>query len=428
VASTTPDAPTSAWDVFKSQIPELESISSNQSPVTRDIPILNLPTPGPSVGDDPVTLAVTLTPETAFLLQTYLRTVATWMDLLDFDLTYQLSIPRVALSSPLLFHSICAFTARHLSLSNSRQQSSWDPVARFHYGESLRLLIAALNSPSYKHALTATLLVSSYEILQALSSEPHSRHFMGAAMLIKSQGINANSVGIDRANFWVFVRHDIGVALAQERPLTLHPDEWSVSWRARETREDYLANRVLWILGRVINLVYGPNGSTVASKEGRELFLQELGEWRTGLSDSFIGIPYGEADEEGFRKVYFTVTAAGKRAILFLFNTSQLKYLAAAAFWYHVCRILLYAEPTLQDEAYIPQIQNQAELIGNIAISEFPDSLRVFATHGLYFAAKHINGLARKARLWNILNDVEAQLGYHTKSTVQRLQKLVEEN
>jgi hypothetical protein len=40
-------------------------------------------------------------------------------------------------------------------------------------------------------------------------------------------------------------------------------------------------------------------------------------------------------------------------------------------------------------------------------------------------AAKHINGIGRKARIWHILNDVEAHLGYHTRSVGKRLQDLL---
>jgi hypothetical protein len=135
---------------------------------------------------------------------------------------------------------------------------------------------------------------------------------MGAAMLIKSRHICARSVGIDRANFWIYVRHEIGMALAFEKPLLLNPDDWGVHWRENETREDILGNQILWILGRVINLVYGEEGNTPNSKPKRQEFLNELEEWRAGLSDAFIGVPYGEENEEGIRKVYFTVTTAGK--------------------------------------------------------------------------------------------------------------------
>ncbi|KAF2108554.1 hypothetical protein BDV96DRAFT_605609 [Lophiotrema nucula] len=401
--------PASVWDVFKWHVPGFEGVSDD-APPTAALANIVLPAPNPKRAEkDHVRYAIPLTEETAFLLKTYLRTVAIWMDLIDFDHTYQLSIPRLIFRSPLLLHSICAFTAKHLARANSRHHSSWEPVAREHYGKALRLLISALNSSAQENCLTATILLSSYEILDSLGEE-YRRHFLGVYSLIKAHGICDRARGIDRANFWVYVRHEIGVALATERPLMLSPEEWNFHLELGEQREDRLACHVLWITARAINLVYGPDGSTIEGKKMRQDMVRELEDWRSRLPDTFIGIPYGDKDEEGFRKVYFTVTAA-----------------AVAAFWYHVAHILLYAEPTLQDESYRPYVQDQAVLIAEIAISDFPDSLRVFASHGLYFAAKHITGIARKARLWNILNDVETQLGHHTRSYLKRLQDLVEQ-
>lgn len=402
--------PASTWDIFKTRIDGLDQVS-DESPSNDVYTQLNLAVPPSDVLPSTITTKapITLTSETAFLLQTYLRTVATWMDLMCHSSTYQLIIPKLTLTSPLLFHCICAFTAKHLSLSN-RRSTNWGPTATHHYGLALRYLIDALNTPSHPHALTATILLSSYEIIAGIASEHHRRHLLGQIMLIKHRNINAQSFGIDKANFWIHVRHEIGFAQTTGRPLMLKPEEWNVQWEEGETREDVLGNHVLWILARVLCLIYGPESTTRYGKQKRIEFLQELDDWRSSLSDTFIGIPYGEADAEGFRKVYFTVTAA-----------------AAAAFWYHVTHILLYAEPTLQDESYKELVQDQAMRLTNIAISDFPDSLRVFATHGLYFAAKHIQGIARKARIWNILNDVEAELGYHTRSMVKTLQDFVEQ-
>jgi hypothetical protein len=239
---------------------------------------------------------------------------------------------------------------------------------------------------------------------------------------------------MDRANFWIYVRHEIALALSSETPLVLDPSEWAVTWNEGETREDVLGNHVVWIVARVVNLIYGPHGRSAASKAKREAFLEELEVWRAGLSDTFVGVPYGEEDEEGFRRVYFPVAAA-----------------AAAAFWYHIVHILLYAEPTLQDESYVPLIQEQAMQITNIAISDFPAALKVFSTHGLFFgmstlllifhsthtntikcftnmpiAAKHIHGISRKARIWKALEDVEAETGYNTRAIVKHLQLLIE--
>ncbi|PVH98767.1 hypothetical protein DM02DRAFT_643403 [Periconia macrospinosa] len=354
---------------------------------------------------------MSLTPEGAFLFHTYLRTVAIWMDLMDHENTYQTHIPRYILTSPLLFHSVCAFAARYLSLCNSQQlHSTWESVASSHYGEALQLMIRALNSPSHDHIVTATILLSSYEIVSGIASERHRKHLLGQTMLIKYHKLSARSTGEDRANFWIHVRHEIGAALATERPVMLDPMEWGLTWHAEELREDVQGNHVLWILARVLNLIYGEEKQDEASNwEKREGFLQELEDWRKAQLHTFIGIPYGEEDDDGFRKVFFTVTAA-----------------AAGTFWYHVTHILLYAEPTLQNEAFVPFIQDQAKCIGDIAVSEFPDELRVFASHGLYYAAKHIEGLGRKARLWGIMNMVEEQLGYSTRPMVRRLQAGVE--
>jgi len=43
-------------------------------------------------------------------------------------------------------------------------------------------------------------------------------------------------------------------------------------------------------------------------------------------------------------------------------------------------------------------------------------------------AAKHIQGISRKARIWNVLKDVEAETGYNTRATVKHLQDLVEQD
>jgi hypothetical protein len=306
------------------------------------------------------------------------------MDIFDHASTFQHKIPQLVLASPLLFHCVCAFTANYLALSNSSHDPSWQVTAGKHYGESLRLLIEALSMPSHEHALTASMLLLSYEIHGALRSEDYRRHFLGLTVLIKSRHVTAQSSGTDRANFWIYIRHEIVVAMASEQPLILDPAEWEVSWRDGETREDVLGNHVLWILARVINLVFGPDGRTEAGKEQRQSFLHEMEIWRRGLSDTFIGIGYGDKDADGFRKVYFPVAAAAAAAFCAYTHVRHAQCILTSL-GYHITHILLYAEPELQDDAYIPLIQEQAMRITDIAISDFPPALMVFSTHGLFY-------------------------------------------
>lgn len=383
------EAPSSTIDIFRSHLDGLDQVKDFTSP---DIGLsIATTTPPNHINSSPVGTKL-ISSEGAFLLQTYVKTVATWMDLFDHSSTYQLKVPPLALASPLLFHAVCAFTANHLALSNTSLNASWKLVAVRHYGQALRLLIDALEVPFSETAMTGSMLLLSYEVHGAIRSEDYRRHFLGLTMLIKSHGITAQSCGTDLANFWIYCRHEIAVALANERPLVLDPADWVVSWKEDEGREDVLGNQMMWILARVINLVFGPDGAD-NSKGAREGFLQELEAWRTGLSPCFIGIPYGDTDDDGFRKIYFTVTAA-----------------AAAAFWYHIAHILLYAEPVLQDDSYIPLIQDEAMKITNITISDFPAALKVFSTHGLYYGelaaatshAKRTNTGSRKAHQNNI--------------------------
>lgn len=42
-------------------------------------------------------------------------------------------------------------------------------------------------------------------------------------------------------------------------------------------------------------------------------------------------------------------------------------------------------------------------------------------------AAKHIHTVSQKARVWNVLKDIETDTGYHTRSTVKHLQAQVEQ-
>lgn len=87
------------------------------------------------------TLSQTLSPDTvvelndesAFLLQTFSAGLATWMDVFDFDKTYERQVTKRALHSQLLIHCICAFTAKNLSLLSSGEV--WDPISSRYYGE-----------------------------------------------------------------------------------------------------------------------------------------------------------------------------------------------------------------------------------------------------------------------------------------------------
>jgi Fungal specific transcription factor domain len=239
------------------------------------------------------------------LLNQFRQGMATWMDIFDHACTYEREVCRLSLTSELLLRCICAFTAKQLCLRPSGE--IWTPIATKYYSESLSLLIEQLNDPeSSDVALTAVILLSSYEIL-ATQGQAHRRHCEGAMKLMRMQGISACSLHLDRANFWIWVRHDISVAIINEAPLQMSPKEWHVTWREGETQEDLLGNQLLWLVGRAVDWIYG--GRT--SRENDNI-LRDAEEWYASLSAPSRGVKYGDLVENGLSKVHFAVTAAGE--------------------------------------------------------------------------------------------------------------------
>ncbi|KAK8104664.1 uncharacterized protein PG998_011697, partial [Apiospora kogelbergensis] len=294
----------------RSRTLSVPSISSSVNPQrgSNSDPSVSLSSPSPS--------PLSINSEAAHLLSVYTTGVATWMDVFDHDRSYQCEVPRRCLVSSLLTKCVCAFAAKQLSLIASGE--IWSAPATHYYGDALLLLIQHLNSASDSgrdDMLTANMLLSSYEMLEAHTHE-HQRHLHGALALIRERGIDARSEGIDRANFWIYVRHEITIALENATPLQFSPDEWNYEWRTGETEEDILGHQVLALAARAIHLIYAPDTNLSLHSQLARI-RQEAAVWLDNLPISFQGVKYGCPDDLGFEKIYFAPpsisTVSGER-------------------------------------------------------------------------------------------------------------------
>ena len=253
---------------------------------------------------------VVLTPETVYLLKRFRHGLATWMDVFDRNCTYQREVCQRALTSDLLLRCICALTARQLCLLASGE--IWTPVATKYYSQSLNLLIRQLSSPESKdEAMSAVMLLSSYEVLAAPGQEHH-KHYDGAMNLIRIRGINARSIGLDKANFWIWIRHEITVAIVNKSPLQMSPKYWNIDWQVNEAEEDTLGNQVLWLVGRAVDWIYQHG-----TPEEYHHLLKDSEGWYMGLPIPFRGVYYGEPVEYGLSKIHFATPAAGESSYSF---------------------------------------------------------------------------------------------------------------
>ncbi|KAI0128328.1 C6 zinc finger domain protein [Xylariales sp. AK1849] len=402
-SGASPATPTSLWDLFNVCMPDVGSEESGLPSSSSSSSVSAFPSESLNL---PPRQTILFNAEIAHLMAIFQTGVATWMDVFDHSCAYQREVPRRCLTSELLMRSVCAFTAKHMSLLPGG--SIWAAAAAGYYGDSLRLLIRYLNSDSpQEDALTATMLLCSYEMIAAQGHE-HQRHFYGTMVLITSRGVSALSSGMDRANFWIYIRHEITVALVNEVPLQINPSLWNANWREGEVEEDALGNQLLCLVGRAIDIAYSRDPPASMSSE-RQAIHEQAAKWSSGLPKSFRGTQYGEPDNHGFNKIYFAVPAA-----------------ATAMMWYHLLHILLYAEPTPIHPSQIYQVQYHATEIANIALSDVPQSVLSFSPQALFFAAKHISGIGKKTTLWALLDDIEVRHGFSTRSRVKQLQELVE--
>lgn len=214
--------------------------------------------------------------------------------------------------------------------------------------QALTRLINEVSAPEpHSDALTAAMLLSSYEVLQA-DEVSHRSHYEGALQLIRAKGISAASEGLEKANFVVYVRHEMYIALTNESPLQLRPEDWSMTHPATGAAEDDMAIYLLWLAATAINLVY----DTAPAVERQDL-LERVEIWYESTSPTFRGIEYSETSEDGLKKVFFPVPESGKcagtRAHPFVNSKvvvarKLISTLAAAMLWYHLIYILLFAE------------------------------------------------------------------------------------
>jgi hypothetical protein len=100
---------------------------------------------------------ISLDSEMVHLLTVFQKGVATWMDLLDHDCTYERTVSQRAVGSECLLRCVCGFAAKQLSLLPNGEV--WTPIAAQRYVEPLGPFIKEVDpSAPLEDALTAIMM------------------------------------------------------------------------------------------------------------------------------------------------------------------------------------------------------------------------------------------------------------------------------
>ena len=287
--------PESTYDVFR-QVPSTAPLE-----VQRSSQLLGL-------------VDVKITEEATRLLDMFQKGIGMWNDVFDHAQTYQLQVVRYAVSSPLILHSLCALSAKQMSLI--AEAFLWEPVASRHYGESVALLIKELTEQqtSREVIICATSLLCSYELL-AFPGADYERHLYGLCSLFQTHDIAINGTQLEHASFWVFARQSVGMAIAHECPTLIPPQKWPNVPRLKEGEEDKWARRILWLLAKMMNFRFSAGEAAWSHKRARDFrdLAADIDLWWESLPPSARGVVV-KKDEfaHGVSRTWFYCSSAGK--------------------------------------------------------------------------------------------------------------------
>ncbi|GMF67744.1 unnamed protein product [Aspergillus oryzae] len=237
-----------------------------------------------------------ITPEIVHLLRVYEKSIATWMDVFDSELTYQRRLLCMAPSSPLILNAICALAARQLSLVGSSLTRK--PVSEHYYGQAVHLMARLLDAyPSEMElAIVGTILLSSYELL-AFPGLDYQRHLKGAHTIVDSLHAHNSASCLTRASFWIYARYEVAEALNRNSPTLHDPGSWPKFDLSRaEPAEDSFCNDVVRLTAETVCIVFGKTSRSRTKRRKRDLStLQgELRNWLHICPEQWKGAEYTE--------------------------------------------------------------------------------------------------------------------------------------
>ncbi|KPM35409.1 hypothetical protein AK830_g11156 [Neonectria ditissima] len=189
----------------------------------------------------------------AGLFSHYINTLAPWYDLNDADATFRIVVPDRALSFPLLFRAIIAFSSMHWSRSTGKLRHI---AFAFHAACVNDLLGAVGDCPDYpSELLAASVLLRLYEVLGENMENPEC-HLLGGYSFSTTMPMDLSSWGLSQASYWNFLRQELTVSLTYNRHVRVAKDlpELHSLITHSSTGDDMRANLITYILARAINL------------------------------------------------------------------------------------------------------------------------------------------------------------------------------
>ena len=240
------------------------------------------------------------------------------LDVCDASRTFETIVPDLAIQHPILLNALLAFSARHLS-----RIKEYDPGAADGYHQkSVELLIPRLekNLQEGQRGADETLLIATIflRLYEQMTSSVYGidfkQHLSGSAAIVNAQahhklvqasGVTGNFLStLHEASFWSFLRQDIDVALANQKPPKVELSLCRITWNS-DASDTTWAKWMIWIVAETAALCFGgeTNDMEGASALGRVLLRErwvqmkeKCARWWWSKPNGFLPLYYHKRD------------------------------------------------------------------------------------------------------------------------------------
>lgn len=223
------------------------------------------------------------------LFMLYVRQLAPMMDSCDEARHFALSVPRLALNSPMIFYSILAVASRYDALHRG-VPPDLDALKYNHY--CIEYLIDSLSKPADTYGselLAAVVIARSYEECDFEADLSH-HHLVGTRNLLADETVVrvASQGGLAEAACWVHLRQAIYAYLVRKRPVDGGLDAFTRLTAFTRTDDSAYTNRMVYHFARVLRLSFpAASESTSQSTESRTDLEAEVDGWFKNKPMSF---------------------------------------------------------------------------------------------------------------------------------------------
>ncbi|KAM5345983.1 hypothetical protein ACJ41O_011844 [Fusarium nematophilum] len=349
--------------------------------------------------------------EASYLMH-FIHELAPWFDVCDAARHFGTEVPKRARHFPFLAYSILAFSSRQMSLKEGIRDDSHEA----YHSHALRILIPILDDPIgavNENVLAGIVILRSYE---EMTDADGGAHLTGSSRLLNSEFRFAAQGGLGEAASWVVLRQDMYVSLTRSRPLRTNMDSYRDSQSFVDTSDESLANRVVFICGRVLAYAFGPD-----SRLDPALWVQ-LGEDLRGWYEATPWKVLSCAPEAvpGRQSVFPTLWMARHIQVL----GYQHYYIARMLLTIFDPRLWTPGFDAIRSRAASDAVRDDLRMLLGLTISN-PNLPTAYFTahHTLYACGVYLKDQRERQEVFRFLEDMSNNMGWPTREVAAQLRK-----